>query len=447
MKKYFLFLTIIFTLCISPSIFFSGTLFAQEQEKNQDDKKEEEKKEKKEKHTGDVIIEKVLVDPLEKILPEKEYYKRKKVDKKEKRGMSETENDTDISSIRKSASKELKNFLVLITEFHQQKDPPIVAPIFLSDYDNIFGTRTDFSLKWLGFKLKCKFSQRKFPFKNTTLEETLIGSFLFASGTNLGFIGNRLQEETRFFTNYTSQILILKWNISKYLTMGGGVGTRQYFFMKRDIPPGFTMPRNHINIFPRGLIDIGYYTEKGMDQLTEGVKLSSWAGYGIRSNWDQWGVAGNMQSGKKQAKFLIYSTTLITGILFNDNHNIVLRSRFKGGLNNDFLSKPRFGGTIDNAYLDVVHGFAFEKFRVFRFGITNLRYGVNLFSRLRLNLYCDYAHIFSDYRAHLLGFGYGFRIRGPYNLPLWFTHGIGLYYDSDEQRREQSFLVMTAAGW
>jgi len=383
-------------------------------------------------------------EQIKKILPK---YQQAEKNEKRKEEVSGTRNDADVSSIKKSASSELKNILVLLAEIPQGEENPIIAPIYMTDQKKIFGTRTDFCFNWVGYKLTFTFRQNRFPWKNTSLEEVIIGSFLYASGTNLGFIKNTYREEKRFYTNYTSQILIFRWKIHRYLTAGIGCGSRQYFFKRRELPAGFIMPRDHINIFPRAIVAIGELTEKGIDQLTEGVRLSSWAGYGIRNRWDAWGSSSDLQSGAYAKEFLIYSVSLNAGVLFRRHHNLKARARYKGGIDNDFLSRPRFGGTIDNAKLDVVHGYTLDQFRVYRFGLINTQYGFNIFKRLRLNLFFDYAAIFSPEKEGIIGTGYGIRIIAVGGLPIWLTHGIGRRVVPVLDDPQQTFMIMTAAGW
>jgi hypothetical protein len=94
-----------------------------------------------------------------------------------------------------------------------------------------------------------------------------------------------------------------------------------------------------VNIFPR--FDLGYdrMTEKGIDQLTDGMRISAWIGYGIRNRWETWGSPDDPQMGEAARTFAIYSYTLTYGYLFWQNHNMVLRLRYKGGVDNDFLTR------------------------------------------------------------------------------------------------------------
>jgi len=380
-------------------------------------------------------------------LMKKKFYKKRKKTKVNKRRTIMNEEEIDISSIKESASEETNNILVLITEIPTGGSNPVLAPVFITDQKNIFNSGTDFSLKWVGLKATFKFTQKKFPFNSTTMQETLIGSFLHASGTNLGFIDNTFQAETRFYSHYISQIITLKWHMGKYLTTGYGLGSRQYFFNKRDTPADFIMPRNHINIFPRFIINIGKITERDIDKLTSGINLTAWVGYGLRNRWQKWGEPGNLQSSTSAKDFLIYSTTFTAGFLFAEDHNIVLRTRYKGGLDNDFLSQPRFGATIDNAGLDVVHGFTVDYFRVKNFSVVNLKYGFNLIKHIRFNFFFDYGHIFSPEKQDVIGTGCGIRLLAPFGVPLWFTHGIGIKINPEIKPIEHVFMLMAAAGW
>ena len=126
---------------------------------------------------------------------------------------------------------------------------------------------------------------------------------------------------------------------------------------------------------------------------------------------------------------------------------VMARGKYKGGVDNDFITRPRFGGTIDNAKLDVVHGFTIDSFRVNNFGLINAKYGFNIFKRLRMTFYFDYAHIYSPNTEDVFGCGYGFRILSFGGLPIWITHGIGRKYRPEKGPFEQAFMVMTAAGW
>ena len=361
--------------------------------------------------------------------------------------------DTDISALKKRHDKELKHILALLAELSADGKTHTFAPVFLTEHKNIAGSITDIAFRWVGFKMALTFTQRDFPVKNLTLQEMLIGSFLYASGTNLGFIGGRYREENRFYTNYISEILILRWKALRYCDLGAGIGSRQYFFIRKDTPPGFKMPKNHASIFPRALIDIGMLQEKGVDSLTHGIVLSAWGGYGYRSDWEEWGAPGDMRMGKKAQDFFIYSATFTAGMLFLEdydffgNHNIVLKAKYKGGVDNDFLSRPRFGGTIDNSKKDLVHGFTLDEFRVNEFVLINLSYGFDIIERLRLNIYADYSHVTSPYPRNIIGVGYGIRLKTVFNIPLWFTHGIGKELEPYDKKLRMTFMLMLAAGW
>ena len=375
-------------------------------------------------------------------------YEQKKDEKLKKTETSTVMDEADASAIKESASEDLRNILVLLCEYPiTGKNEPIYAPIFMKDEKQIFGTRTDFSFKWVGYKLTFGLKQNKFPWGNTTLEEYIIGSFLYASGTNLGFIREKFKEDIQFYTNYTNEIIVFKWKIVRPIALGFGLDSRQYFFIKKQTPEGFIMPEDHVNIFPHLILDLGVIKTKGIDLLTDGFMLSNFAGYGIRSSWKEWGEPGDLQTGARAQKFVIFSSTLSLGILFGDDQNIVLRARFKGGLNNDFLSRPRFGGTIDNANLDVVHGFTLDEFRVYQFGLVNFKYGFNIVKRLRLNALFDYAHIFSSKTENIIGTGYDIRIIAIGGLPIWFTHGFGKKLSPVPEPWQQTFMIMTAAGW
>jgi len=390
-------------------------------------------------------------DELLKYLVRKQWYRYKKeqVHGRSGKGGLETlqQGDADLTGIKKGASEDIHNIVVFLGEIPVSSQEPVYAPVFIADREKIFGSGTDFSFTWVGYKATMKLTQKKFPWKNTSLNETVIGSFLYASGTNIGFVSGNLQEEVRFYTNYVSELVTLTWHLPNYFNTAFTLDSRQYFFVARDVPEEFVMPKNHVNIFPR--IDVGYdrQTEKGIDQITEGLRVSSWIGYGIRSRWEQWGMPPEYEAGEEASHFTIYSLTMTYGFLFRRTHNIIFRGRYKGGINNDFLTRPRFGGSIDNANLDVVHGFTVDSFRVNNFGLVNLRYGFDLFSRLRLNFFLDYARIFSPDREDVLGSAYGIRIISFGGLPIWLTHSIGRAVYPEHQPWEQVIMVMTAAGW
>ncbi len=390
-----------------------------------------------------------------KYMKEKEWYKQRKEKKEKKQEIKPVKDDTDLSSIKESASEEIENIIVLIGEIPKDDERnPLIAPIFLSDHKDIFGTKTDFSAKWVGYKLTFNCKHKGFPSKKFTLSETIVGSFLYASGTNLGFSGGSLQEENRFFTNYTSEIVALKWNLPFYTSVAFTLDSRQYFFVERDTPDNFIMPKNHINFFPRLDLIFNKMKETGIDQLADGIKLTGWIGYGVRNRWEKWGEPPRYEMGKKARTFMIYSAELTAGMLFHNDHNAVITGHYKGGVDNDFLTRPRFGGTIDNASLDVVHGFTIDAFRVKCFGLVNFRYGFNIFSRLRMNLFLDYARVFAtdesplyEHSRDIAGSGYGFRIIAWGGLPIWLSHGIGMRLTPEREPAEQVFMIMTAAGW
>jgi len=95
----------------------------------------------------------------------------------------------------------------------------------------------------------------------------------------------------------------------------------------------------------------------------------------------------------------------------------------------------------------VVHGFTVDSFRVKSFGLVNLKYGFDVASRLRINLFLDYARIFAPDPEHVAGSGYGIRILAIGGLPVWITHGIGRRNFPESARWEHVVMVMTAAGW
>lgn len=386
-----------------------------------------------------------------KNLSEKELYRQKKGAPPAPPEIAVPHNDADMSSLRKSASEEISSIIVLLGEIPAaEKKNSTFAPIFLSDKKNIFGTKTDFSFRWLGYKVTAGLTQKEFPWRATTLSETVVGSFLYASGTNIGFYGNIPKEETRFYTNYTSEIITLKYRSPFRLAAAFTLDSRQYFFAEREAPENFVMPENHVNIFPRIDLNFEGLSESGIDQLTSGVGAESWAGYGIRNRWQSWGEPPNLESGGPARTFLIYSFTLTGGLLIDNNHNLVVRLRYKGGHDNDFLTRPRFGGTIDNAKLDVVHGFTIDQFRVNSFALANLRYSFSIFRWLRMNLFLDYAHVFSTLMPDtqdIIGSGYGFRLLTIGGLPIWLTHGIGKRVYPADLPVEHTFMIMTAAGW
>jgi hypothetical protein len=387
-----------------------------------------------------------IIRKIKKIVPT---YREREGGKARKSETSEIQNDVDTRSIKESASQDLKNILVLLSEIAPQRGNPTIAPVFMTDQKEIFGTKTDLSFSWVGYKMSLKLKQPNFPFRNTSLQEVIIGSFLYASGTNLGFVksSSSYQKETRFYTNYISEMLILRWKIARYLTTGYGLDSRQYFFVRQDTPYGFRMPKDHVNVFPYFILEIGSLHEQGIDQLTEGILLYAWAGYGIRSRWRWWGEAQEPQSGSYARDFAIISAWLKFGVLFAGHHNLVVRFLFKGGIDNDFLNRPRFGATIDNARLDVVHGFPLDYFRVNSYCLLNMSYGFNVFSRLRLTLYFDYARTFLPRSNNIIGTAYGIRVITIGGLPVWFTHGMGTRIFPDAPQLHHAFMVMTAAGW
>ncbi|MBN1532924.1 MAG: hypothetical protein JXA20_09700 [Spirochaetes bacterium] len=387
-----------------------------------------------------------IIKKIKKIVPT---YKERKDARARKSHTSEIQNDVDARAIKESASQDLKNVLVLLSEISLRSGNPTVAPVFMTDHKEVFGTKTDLAFSWVGYKMTLKLKQPHFPFRNTSLQEVIIGSFLYASGTNLGFVksSSTFQKETRFYTNYTSEMLILRWRMARYFTSGYGLDSRQYFFVRRETPYGFRLPKNHVNVFPYLILEIGSLHEQGIDQLTEGILLYAWGGYGTRSRWSWWGDADNPQSGGYARHFSIISAWMKFGILVAGHHNLVVRLLFKGGFNNDFLNRPRFGATIDNARLDVVHGFPLDYFRVNSFSLLNMSYGFNIFSRLRLTLYFDYAHTFLPRKNNIIGTAYGIRIITIGGLPVWFTHGMGTRIFPDAPHLYHAFMVMTAAGW
>lgn len=389
------------------------------------------------------------VEGIIKDLAEREWYRQKKDEKAIKKERIEKQDEADLSSIRESASEELNYILVLLGEVPIEAGKKgVYAPVFLTDKKNIWGSDTDFSFKWVGFKAVSTLSHRRFPWKNTTLSETLIGSFLYASGTNLGFYGGKLLEEKRFYTNYASEIVTLKCRLPWQTAAALSLDSRQYFFVEHNAPDNFVMPKNHVNAFPRLDLNLERLTERGLDQLTSGVGIESWIGYGVRSSWSAWGEPSALEEGSRYRTFVIYSLTLSAGLLSgSDNRNLVMRLRYKGGQRNDFLNRPRFGGTIDNAKLDVVHGFTVDEFRVDDFTLMNLKYGFDIVKRLRMNIFFDYARASSPSRMDVFGSGYGFRILAFGGLPVWLTHGIGKKYYPERGPYEHVVMFMTAAGW
>ncbi len=373
-------------------------------------------------------------------------YKEKTEPEKEEQKQLQTYQQADFDKLKDATHEDISTIIVLLGEIPLESKKGIFAPAILYNKKNIFNSNTDFAFTWVGFKATAKFTQEKFIWDNVTLQETLIGSFLYASGTNFGFFGERFNEDLLFYTNYTSQIVTLKISLPWYNIIGFTIDSRQYFFVKRDTPPDFIMPKNHYNLFPRIDWNIEHHSEQGIDQLFNGIAFQNWIGYGVRSRWDTWGETGKLQMGKEARTFAIYSSTLTVGKVFANNHNFVIRLRLKGGIDNDFLSQPRFGGTIDNAKLDVVHGTTVDQFRVESFSLCNVQYGCNIMSRLRMNLYLDYAYIINPDSRKVLGSGYGFKILGPRGLPIWFTHGISKNITTDD-RLNQVVMVMTAAGF
>jgi len=387
---------------------------------------------------------------LLKDLSKREWYRQKEVQKKQHIENHRTQNEADLSSLKKSAHEDIESIIVLLGEIPIAGGKPLYAPVFLMDKKNICGSNSDFSLKWVGYKISAGIKQNNYPWKRTSLRETLTGSFLYASGTNIGFYGDQVKEERRFYTNYTSQNITLNVKTSGSTSISFTLDSRQYFFQERKVPDDFVMPKNHVNIFPRLDLNLEKLTETGIDQLTQGVGVELWGGYGIRSRWEDWGEETALENGSPARTFGIYSGTLTLGALWAGHHNLVLRGRYKGGFDNDFLTRPRFGGTIDNARLDVVHGFPIDHFRVNSFALANLRYGFNIVKRLRLNIFGDYAHIFDtalDYTTDAVGAAYGFRILAWGGLPIWISHGMGMKLAPRQGDLEHMVVFMTAAGW
>lgn len=355
--------------------------------------------------------------------------------------------DADLSSIKESARADINNIIVFLGEIPASGQKGVFAPVFLADRKGVLAGSSDFSFSWAGLKATMKLTQKNFPWRKTTLEETLIGSFLYASGTNLGFISSEFGENTKFYTNYISEIVTLKYHFLQNLNFGFSLDSRQYFFVKKSVPDDFIMPLNHFNVFPRLDLNLSAVTEKGIDQITSGLGIFSWIGYGVRNRWEKWGSPPDYEIGEEARTFVIYSLTLLAGYAKDDNHNVVLKLRYKGGKDNDFLTRPRFGGTIDNARLDVVHGFTVDSFRVDSFALANLSYGFNIFRRLRMTLYLDAAHVFGPEVEDVAGFGLGFRVLAWGGLPIWFTYGIGSRVRPEWREPEQVVMLMTAAGW
>ncbi len=355
--------------------------------------------------------------------------------------------DADLSSIKESARADINNIIVFLGEIPASGQKGVFAPVFLADRKGVLAGSSDFSFSWAGLKATMKLRQKNFSWRKTSLEETLIGSFLYASGTNLGFISSEFGENTKFYTNYISEIVTLKYNFLKNLNAGFSLDSRQYFFVKKSIPEEFIMPLNHFNVFPRLDLNLSAVTEKGIDQITRGLGIFSWIGYGVRNRWEKWGSPPDYEMGEEARTFVIYSLTLLAGYSKNDDHNVVLKLRYKGGKDNDFLTRPRFGGTIDNARLDVVHGFTIDSFRVDSFALANLSYGFNILRRLRMTLYLDAAHVFGPEVEDVAGLGLGFRVLAWGGLPIWFTYGIGSRVSPEWREPEQVVMLMTAAGW
>lgn len=373
-------------------------------------------------------------------------YKEKTEQKKAEEKQIQTYQQADFDKLKDATHEDITTIIVLLGEIPLESKNGIFAPAVLYNKNNIFNSNTDFAFTWVGLKATAKFTQKKFIWDNVSLQETLIGSFLYASGTNFGFFGERFNEDLLFYTNYTSQIVTLKISLPLYNILGLTFDSRQYFFVKRDTPPDFIMPKNHYNLFPRIDWNIEHYTEQGIDQLFDGLSFQNWIGYGIRSRWNTWGEPGKLQMGKEAKTFVIYSSTLTAGKVFENSQNVIVRLRLKGGIDNDFLSQPRFGGTIDNAKLDVVHGTTVDQFRVESFALYNMQYGFNVAKRLRMNLYLDYAFIIEPESQKIAGSGYGFRILGPGGLPVWLTHGISKNLSRDDNV-SHVVMIMTAAGF
>lgn len=373
-------------------------------------------------------------------------YKEKTGSEKADKKQLQTYQQADFDKLKDATHEDISTIIVLLGEIALESKNSIFAPAILYNKKDILNSTTDFAFTWVGFKATAKFTQKKFIWDNVSLQETLIGSFLYASGTNFGFFGERFNEDLLFYTNYTSEIVTLKISLPLYNILGLTIDSRQYFFVERDVPPNFIMPKNHYNLFPRIDWNIERYTEQGIDQLFNGIAFQNWIGYGIRSQWDTWGEPGKLEMGKQAKTFVIYSSTLTVGKVFCNNQNAIVRLRLKGGIDNDFLSQPRFGGTIDNAKLDVVHGTTVDQFRVVSFALCNMQYGFNIAQRLRMNLFLDYARVIKPESQNVVGNGYGFRILGPGGLPIWLTHGISKNISAANDIN-QVIMIMTAAGF
>ena len=233
---------------------------------------------KKEKQSVTKTIKKTI-----ETLDKKTLYKEKKETQEVEKKTTHSYQQGNFDKLKDATHEDISTIIVLLGEIPLESKNSIFAPAILYNKNNIFNSNTDLAFTWVGFKATAKFTQKKFIWDNVSLQETFIGSFLYASGTNFGFFGERFNEDLLFYTNYTSQIVTLKIKFPCFATIGLTLDSRQYFFIKRDTPANFIMPQNHYNIFPRIDINIERYDEQGIDQLFNGVAFQNWIGYGIRN--------------------------------------------------------------------------------------------------------------------------------------------------------------------
>ncbi len=99
----------------------------------------------------------------------RKWYKQTKKKKKKKNEIEAVQDEADLSSIKESASEEIETIIVLLGEIPKDDERnPLFAPVFLTDQKDIFGTKTDFSMKWVGYKLTFNARHKGFPSTHLT---------------------------------------------------------------------------------------------------------------------------------------------------------------------------------------------------------------------------------------------------------------------------------------
>jgi hypothetical protein len=112
------------------------------------------------------ILEVQNPDQLLKYLVRKKWYRYTEEDRQRTgtEGLeSLRQNDADLTSVRESASDQIKSIIVLLGEIPISDQKAVYAPVFLTDQKGIFGTRTDLSFTWVGYKTTLKLTQKNFP--------------------------------------------------------------------------------------------------------------------------------------------------------------------------------------------------------------------------------------------------------------------------------------------